>query len=64
VTTISLREWETARPEPGSTLAQRSLATYPAARRLAEELTATGRMEMVELARGLELRATSLSDVF
>ena len=56
---VSVREWETARPEPGSTLAQQSLAAYPAGRRLAEELTRTGRMEVLELARGLELRATS-----
>lgn len=59
MTAISLREWETARPDPGSPLAQRSLAAHPAGQRLAEELTSTGRMEVLELARGLELRATS-----
>ena len=59
MTAISLREWEIARPDPGSPLAQRSLAAHPAGQRLAEDLTRTGRMEVLELARGLELRATS-----
>jgi 5-methylcytosine-specific restriction enzyme subunit McrC len=56
---VSLREWETARPDEGSLLVEQSLAGFPAARRLAEELSKTGRMEVLELARGLELRATS-----
>jgi 5-methylcytosine-specific restriction enzyme subunit McrC len=59
VIAVDLREWETARPEPGSALAQQSLGAYPAGRRLAEELTKLGRMEVLELARGLEIRATS-----
>ena len=59
MTAISLREWETARPEPGSSLAHRSLEGHAAGQRLAEELTRSGRMEVLELARGLELRATS-----
>jgi 5-methylcytosine-specific restriction enzyme subunit McrC len=59
LTNVKLREWETARPEPGSVLADQSLAAYPTARQLAEELTKTGRMEVLELKRGLELRATS-----
>ena len=59
MTAVSLREWETARPEPGSILAHQSLVAYPAARQLAEELTKSGRIEVLELARGLELRATS-----
>lgn len=56
---LSLREWESARPAPGTILAQRSLAAFPHGRQLAEELTRTGRMEVLELACGLELRATS-----
>jgi hypothetical protein len=56
---VSLREWETARPDQCSLLAQQSLADFPAGRRLAEELSRTGRIEVLELARGLELRATS-----
>lgn len=59
MTTVSLCEWQTACPDQGSPLAHQSLASYPAGRRLAEELTRTGRMEVLELARGLELRATS-----
>jgi len=64
LTTVSLCEWEIARPEPGCILAHQSLAAYPAARRLAEELTKTGRLEVLELARGLELRATSFVGCF
>src|SRR5262245_15425925 len=65
LTTVSLREWQIARPESGSALAHQSLAAYPAARRLAEELTKTGRMEVLELARGLELYVLRrLSDAF
>ena len=59
MTTVNMCEWETVRPEPGSALAHQSFDAYPAARRLAEELTKTGRMEVLELTRGLELRATS-----
>ena len=59
MTTVSLTEWETARPEPGSILVDQSLAADPAAQRLAEELTKTRRIEVLELARGIELRATS-----
>jgi 5-methylcytosine-specific restriction enzyme subunit McrC len=59
LTTVSLTEWETARPEPGSILVNQSLAADPAAQRLAEELTNTRRIEVLELARGIELRATS-----
>ena len=35
---VSLREWETARPDEGSLLVEQSLAGFPAGRRLAEEL--------------------------
>src|SRR5437667_5333378 len=59
MTSVSMLEWKTARPEEFSELAHQSLASYPAGRRLAEELTRTGRMEVLELQRGLELRATS-----
>jgi len=59
MTMVCLNEWETRRPEPGSILAQQSLAAYPAERRLAEKLTKAGRMEVLELISGLELRATS-----
>ena len=56
---VSLREWETRGPDKDRLLAQQSLDGFPAGRRLAEELSKTGRIEVLELARGLELRATS-----
>jgi 5-methylcytosine-specific restriction enzyme subunit McrC len=58
LTAVNLREWQIASPEPGTPLASRSL-THPGARQLAEKLTSSGRMEVLELKRGLELRATS-----
>lgn len=59
MTAVSLREWETIRPEPGGLLWQRSLAAHPAGQSLGEALTKTGRLEVLELAKGLEIRATS-----
>lgn len=56
---INLTEWETLEPSKGSPLEGAVLAGHPAAQRLAETLTCSGRIEIVELARGLELRATS-----
>ena len=56
---INLTEWETREPSKGSPLAGPVLAGYPAAQRLAETLTRDGRIEIFELARGLELRASS-----
>jgi len=57
--TVNLTEWETREPTKGSPLAGPVLASYPAAQRLAEALTNDGRIEILELARGLELRASS-----
>lgn len=56
---VNLTEWETREPTKGSPLAGPVLANYPAAQRLAESLTRDGRIEILELARGLELRASS-----
>ncbi len=56
---VSLCEWETLKPEHGTALADRRLADCAAGRQLAEQLTRGGRIEVLELARGLELRATS-----
>lgn len=56
--TVTLCEWETLRPEPGNPLAERGLIN-DANRKLAEHLTTAGYIEVLELARGLELRATS-----
>jgi 5-methylcytosine-specific restriction enzyme subunit McrC len=56
---VNLTEWETQGPTNGSPLRGRVLAGNPAAQRLAETLTQEGRIEILELARGLELRASS-----
>lgn len=56
---VSLCEWEIAEPRGGSPLEGVRLTGNPAAQRLAEALTNEGRIEILELARGLELRATS-----
>jgi len=54
-----MREWQVRKPECGSELAGRGFGSREADRQLAEQLTRTGRIEILELARGLELRATS-----
>ena len=56
---VTLTEWETRAPSKGSPLEGLVLAGYPAAQRLAEKLTRDGRIEILEMARGLELRASS-----
>lgn len=56
---VSLLEWETLRPDRGSPLAERNLRHDEADRKLAEQLTQQGFIEVLELARGIELRATS-----
>jgi len=56
---INLTEWETREPKDDSALAGPVLAGNPAAQQLAETLTKDGRIEILELARGLELRASS-----
>jgi 5-methylcytosine-specific restriction enzyme subunit McrC len=55
---VTLNEWETLRPDHGSTLAGRTLINDDN-RKLAEDLSRAGYIEVLELARGLELRATS-----
>ena len=55
---VSLSEWETLRPEHGSILAGRNLEN-DANRELAERLADAKCVEILELARGLEIRATS-----
>jgi 5-methylcytosine-specific restriction enzyme subunit McrC len=56
---VNLTEWETRKPSKGSPLVGPVLAGQPAAQRLAEALTSDGRIEILELACGLELRASS-----
>ena len=55
---VILREWETLRPDAGGPLAHRTLSNE-ANRKLAEQLSDHGSIEVLELARGLEIRATS-----
>jgi len=59
LTSVSLEEWQILQPVHGSDLAGRGFGANEADRQLAERLTSTGRIEVLELARGLELRATS-----
>lgn len=54
---VTVREWETLRPDAESPLASRELNA--ADRALADQLRKAGCLEVLELARGLELRATS-----
>lgn len=54
---VCLQEWSTAGPTRGSPLAGVTLGTDTAARTLVERLR--GKIEVLELAQGLELRATS-----
>ena len=63
-TPVPLSEWETRRPDPGSPLAGASLARDPVAQRLAQQLTSANKIEILELASGLELRATSFVGSF
>jgi 5-methylcytosine-specific restriction enzyme subunit McrC len=52
-----MREWETLQPDRGSPLADRTLSGV--SRQIAEHLSQLGCIEVLELARGIELRAKS-----
>jgi 5-methylcytosine-specific restriction enzyme subunit McrC len=56
---VSLNEWETARPDPATGLAGRNFDGNLGVRKLAEELTDRNQLTVFELARGIELRASS-----
>ena len=56
---VDLREWETASPAPGSVLGWESFGGDRAGRAAAESLTKENRMQVLELVKGLEIRATS-----
>lgn len=56
---VALREWESATPEHCPALVGRRLTDRTGARRLAQALTDSGRLEVLELAHGLTLSATS-----
>ncbi len=56
---LVLREWETLGPGDDDRLAGLTLNTDPATRALIDGLAQSGRLELLELARGLEIRASS-----
>lgn len=56
---ITLREWQTLSPEPGSVLSGLNFDDCLEARTIASALTERGRLEVLEMARGVELRASS-----
>lgn len=59
MTTVQLTEWTVLKPTAGSALAGHSFDAQPAARTLAQQLTATGRLTIYELRNGLELHSNS-----
>ncbi|MCX6925272.1 MAG: restriction endonuclease, partial [Verrucomicrobia bacterium] len=61
---MTLSEWETRRPDTGSPLAGAPLAGDPVAQRLARQLTSDKKIEVLEFASGVELRATSFVGSF
>jgi len=58
-TRVNLSEWETATPVHGSLLADKNFDGDQPSRALAEKLAARDQLDILELARGLQVRATS-----
>lgn len=56
---IVLEEWKLCQPDRNSPLAGVSLGEDESARQLARQLSATGRLEILELAQGLQIQAFS-----
>lgn len=56
---VALLEWETATPDRWPVLKDRGLSRQGAGIRAAKALSDSGRLEVLELAQGFELRATS-----
>lgn len=56
---VNLQEWQALRPESEGPLAGDGFDDDLVSRGIAEKLSAAGQIEILELARGLELRATS-----
>lgn len=56
---LELQEWSSCSPEQGSPLAGESFGDDHVARQIAEQLTFTGKMEILELAAGLSIKTTS-----
>ncbi|AEB08757.1 McrC family protein [Desulfobacca acetoxidans] len=55
---VSIQEWQTLEPIPGSPLAGIGFEE-PTTKRIAAELTQSGKLEILELRHGLSIRATS-----
>jgi 5-methylcytosine-specific restriction enzyme subunit McrC len=58
-TNLVLQEWSKYTPERDSVLSGESLGDDRNAPQIAEQLTATGKLEVLELARGLSIQTTS-----
>lgn len=56
---ITLSEWESCYPEPTTDLAGLFLEDSPSVRSTAEDLTRTGKLEVIELSKGVAITATS-----
>ena len=56
---LSLQEWETRSPTDVARLRGFSFQDQPEARRLAQQLTSSGCLEILELAQGLQVSANS-----
>lgn len=56
---VIMREWQTLGPDGDERLAGRQLQSDPALHRIADELKSSHRLEILELAQGLEIRSSS-----
>lgn len=56
---ITLSEWESRTPDPGTGLAGMFLPDDAAVRRVAKDMSSSGRLEVLELARGISIQAFS-----
>lgn len=56
---IDLREWDTRKPDPDTPLAGLSLTDDPEAAALAQKLSASNRIQILELSGGLSIQTTS-----
>ena len=57
--TVCLREWETYRPGPGTPLAGVSFGADDVSRALADHLSSSGKLEILELAKGISISTSS-----
>jgi 5-methylcytosine-specific restriction enzyme subunit McrC len=56
---ITLSEWQSLSPEPGTELAGISFEGDTSARNMADDLSRSGRLEILELAKGISVKAFS-----